>query len=341
MMKTLKIDRDGLVLFENQTIEDKELAKEFLDQLFYDDQGLLRTFWDKEVLAVQVFDQPLLATEIVASKDESPWKLKGRYGFEVPFHFQELKVDDWDRFLGRTLSGIPFVMSPKAQNQFFELVDSFDDDGFCLNGIRYEMPYWLNTSHQNLENRFWANHYEEQKWPWDLDGPHPALEPTLAQLKLNKLRVLVLGCGRGHDAAYLSSKGHIVTAVDFEPQAIEEAKRLYPKASVHWVVKDLFSISVDWFDRFDLIFEHTCYCAIDPQRRGDLVKLWSKLLITRGHLLGVFFAMDKETGPPFGGSEWEIYKRIKPFFEPRYWTRWEHSLGRRQEKELVVFAEKK
>lgn len=338
-MTKLKIDREGFVLLENELLKDNEQATLFLKNLHYNELGNLQTRWGDELVPVEVFDQPILAIRFKESSS-THWTLEGRHGFEATFALESITVDDWDRFHGRTLEGIPFVMNRSAQEQFFDLLDSFDDDGFCYQGQQFKTDFWLNPMSQKVDQAFWTPHYEQKNWPWDLGAPHPALESILAQLKLNKLRILVLGCGRGHDAAFLASRGHIVTALDFEVRAIAEAKTLYPHSKVHWLQKDLFQISSDWHQSFDLIFEHTCYCAIDPLRRTELVKLWSKLLVPKGHLLGLFFAMDKPHGPPFGGSEWEVYHRLKPYFEPRYWTRWEHSTGRRKDKELIVFAEK-
>jgi 2-polyprenyl-3-methyl-5-hydroxy-6-metoxy-1,4-benzoquinol methylase len=39
-----------------------------------------------------------------------------------------------------------------------------------------------------------------------------------------RCRVLVLGCGEGHDAAFFAQNGHIVTGVDISPEAITRAQ---------------------------------------------------------------------------------------------------------------------
>ena len=68
---------------------------------------------------------------------------------------------------------------------------------------------------------------------------------------------------------------------------------------------------------------------------------WKKLLSEDGHVLGVFFAMDKRFGPPFGGSEWELRQRFQKDFNFLYWTRWKTSLPRRLGKEVVIYMQKK
>jgi hypothetical protein len=92
--------------------------------------------------------------------------------------------------------------------------------------------------------------------------------------------------------------------------------------------------------QFDLIFEHTCYCAIPPQKRNDLVKVWRRLLTEKGQILGIFFVMPKRTGPPFGGSEWEVRERLIKSFSFKFWQRSCQSVPERLGKELLVLAEK-
>ena len=57
--------------------------------------------------------------------------------------------------------------------------------------------------------------------------------------------------------------------------------------------------------------------------------------------MGVFFAMDKMQGPPFGGTEWELRERIKKHFHFIFWGRSHESIERRDGKEFVVYAQKK
>jgi SAM-dependent methyltransferase len=151
---------------------------------------------------------------------------------------------------------------------------------------------------------------------------------------------LILGCGSGNDAAYFAKQGHTVTAVDFSEEAVAQAKAKYEGVEgLTFLRQDALALPESWNERFDLVFEHTFYCAISPDRRGELVRTWKRMLHGQGHLLGVFFVMEKRFGPPFGGSEWEIRERLKKDFKFLYWTRWHRSLERRKAKELVVYAQ--
>ncbi|MEM7647524.1 MAG: methyltransferase domain-containing protein, partial [Pseudomonadota bacterium] len=188
---------------------------------------------------------------------------------------------------------------------------------------------------------FWSEKYQQQTTPWDLDRPHPELDTTLAQLKLNKMRVLVPGCGSGHDAAFLAEKGNVVTAIDFSPTAIEQAQKKYgDRPNLTFLEGDVFNLDDSHTGAYDLVFEHTCYCAIDPSQRSMLIKQWKRFLDETGHLLGIFFAVPKRTGPYFGGSEWELREKLKKDFQFYYWTRLRHSPDWRRGAELLIYGRK-
>jgi SAM-dependent methyltransferase len=130
--------------------------------------------------------------------------------------------------------------------------------------------------------------------------------------------------------------------VDFSPEAVARARANYGSLeNLRILQSDVFALPESFYGQFDLIFEHTCYCAVMPARRSELVALWSRLLAPGGHVLGVFFVHEKRSGPPWGGSEWEVRERLKGRFEFLFWTRWRQSEERRKARELVVYARKK
>ena len=83
-----------------------------------------------------------------------------------------------------------------------------------------------------------------------------------------------------------------------------------------YVAGDFFKFPTGWHDHFDWIWEHTCFCAIDPEHRADYVNAVRTQLKPGGHLLGVFYLnpYDEEhesgDGPPFGCSEQELRERF-------------------------------
>ena len=65
---------------------------------------------------------------------------------------------------------------------------------------------------------------------WDLNGPTPTFKKIASKLKPGK--VIILGCGRGHDAITFAKLNFEVTAVDFAPSAISYLKSLCKKNNV-------------------------------------------------------------------------------------------------------------
>jgi SAM-dependent methyltransferase len=292
---------------------------------------------------VEYFDAPLIARGVRLTGETGFGEIDLPYHQKMKFPLASLCVDEWDRFHGVVAeTGVPFVLSRQAQIEFFELLEEFDDDSVTIAGKTYPTGPWLAANPDSVRDSWWTNLYRTDDTPWDLDREHPALPEVLPQLKISRARVLVLGAGAGHDAAYFAKQGHMVTAVDYSEEAVARAKDLYGSLENFTYLKhDIFKLPENWAGRFDVIFEHTCYCAIPPERRNELVKIWRKLLSPQGHLLGAFFAYEKRIGPPFGGSEWELRERLKPGFDFLYWTRWRHSVERRKGKELIIYARKR
>jgi len=67
---------------------------------------------------------------------------------------------------------------------------------------------------------------------------------------------------------------------------------------------------------FDGVFEHTCFCAIDPARRADYAASVASALKRGGRLLAVFFLDpgNNGDGPPFGCTRSEIDAFFLPYF---------------------------
>ena len=60
---------------------------------------------------------------------------------------------------------------------------------------------------------------------------------------------------------------------------------------------------------FDAVFEHTCFCAIPPDRRPDYARALSKSIKPDGLFLAIFYRNPSdraEPGPPFGCTMEEV-----------------------------------
>lgn len=352
MSRFIQIDEEGYFLSSGLRLDDPIYGEALLKELKTENRGFYTTAQNERVF-VEAFDEPLVGLGVEKHSGES-WILRLPYGYATTFIPTTITCDDWDRFHGRTVDGLPFVLSRAAQMQFFDLVDSFDDDSVTVNGRRIEIMT-LNMADKTPladrpdinESEFWSESY--RNWQsagnppgWELGEVAKPLREVVPQIKIPKSRICILGCGSGHDAAFLAAQGHIVTAVDLSPEAIDKARSLYTESThLKFITADAFEYAKKNSQSFDLVFEHTFFCAVDPDRRHELVQAWRSLLADEGHILAVFYVLDRTGGPPFGTSEWEVRQRLKPHFDFLYWTRWKTSIERRTGRELVVYAKKR
>lgn len=194
------------------------------------------------------------------------------------------------------------------------------------------------------EPAFWEDLYERREDGWELARPAPPLVDYLARKPPPRGRVAVLGCGRGHDCRLLAKAGYQVWGFDFAAQAIQEAKALAKQEGLDIVFeqRDIFDLVPEYRGFFDGIWEYTCFCAIDPARRGEYVKLVRELLKPEGWLLACFYPLREGTdGPPFPTSEDEVRRLFTPHFT--FVEAWEPgtSVERRRGFEWVVLARPK
>ncbi len=338
----VQIDDEGFPHFNGVRVTDPNIGREILSQVKLNDKSIFMTTVAGRETIVEAFDQPFVATSVEVSAS-GEWSISLPYFLQLKFKIDELYVDEWDRFLGYDLEGRPFVFSRPAQAQFFNLLDDSDEDWFEFAGKRYQLKAWLTPNPNSLESQFWTDIYNAEGKPgWEMDAPTPVLVEALKQLKLPRCRILVLGCGSGNDAAFLAEKGHLVTAVDFSSEAISRAKEKYGSvANLNFLQADAFKLPEHFRKNFDLVFEHTCFCAIPPEKREDLLKVWRNCLEDKGHLLAILFVMEKKAAPPYGGTEWEYRQRLQKKFHFLYWTRAKNSMPMRLGRELVIYAQKK
>jgi SAM-dependent methyltransferase len=153
----------------------------------------------------------------------------------------------------------------------------------------------------------WNQRYVEGDTPWDKGAAHPVLADMLTHGALSG-RVLVPGCGTGHDVRELARRGLDVVGLDVAEQAVARAKAHPAVRGETYVLGDLFDLPAELRGAFDGVFEHTCFCAIDPAWRAEYVAAVASALKSGGRLLAVFYAdpgNDGE-GPPFGCTKAEL-----------------------------------
>ncbi len=142
----------------------------------------------------------------------------------------------------------------------------------------------------------WAQHYETGLLPWDLGGPHPFFRHDLQAETVKDLRVLVPGAGAGHDAAHLARLGAAVTALDLTPQARDLHRQLYGEQVADYRVGDFLQLTPG--ETWDMLLEHTCFCAIPPTRRADYVLAARRALAPGGRVFMLAMVGEERDGPP-------------------------------------------
>lgn len=172
---------------------------------------------------------------------------------------------------------------------------------------------------------FWEQRYKEGTSHWDIGKPAPAFKKYFngadETRTLNK--VVVIGCGKGHDAFFIAqnNKECEVYAFDFSESAINHCNQVKEKCkieNIHFYQVDIFTLLKEekWAGYFDYVIEHTCFCAIDPEKRNEYIELIKYLLKPGGKLAGLFFMRPKEIkGPPFGSTPDEIKNFFKKDFK--------------------------
>jgi len=193
------------------------------------------------------------------------------------------------------------------------------------------------------EVRFWQSLYEQRGDGWDLARATPPLATYFARHSPSGKRTLVVGCGRGHEARLLAQAGALVTAVDFAPAAIAEARRLAEREQlrVTFLERDLFLLSNEpqLLQGFELVVEHCCFCAIDPARREEYVRVMAALMAPGAQLVGLFYCHGRAGGPPFSVGEDELPRLFAPAFALESLTTPADSSATRQgDERLAVFS---
>ncbi len=143
----------------------------------------------------------------------------------------------------------------------------------------------------------WEQRYRRGDTGWDRGAASPALADFLTRVE--PCRVLIPGCGRGHEVVALAARGFRVSAVDIAPSAIASLQAALARRGLEARVieADIFDFAPD--KPFDAIYEQTCLCAIPPDRRKTYARRLAHWLKSGGMLYALFMQTGMEGGPPF------------------------------------------
>lgn len=161
--------------------------------------------------------------------------------------------------------------------------------------------------------QFWNERYESGRTPWDHGRVPRSLQDFLAAHR-NGGRVLIPGCGSGHEITAFARAGYQVTAIDFAPSAVELARANVATDLVDRVVLGDFFAYGFAEAPFDVIYERTFFCAIMPDQREAYIRRMVQLLRPGGMLVGLFYLSDERDGPPFALNEPDHARLFNPAF---------------------------
>ena len=151
---------------------------------------------------------------------------------------------------------------------------------------------------------------------WEKGEASPGLVDFLeCHPDLPRGRVLVPGCGYGHDVRAWASAGFTAAGLDLAPSAVRLSREHTPPdlEGVKFTLGNF--LALDTGELFDWVFEHTLYCAIDPAQRPDYVAAVRRSLKPGGGLLAVHYLIPDLEGPPFGTTAEEVETRFGEVFE--------------------------
>lgn len=166
----------------------------------------------------------------------------------------------------------------------------------------------------NLNEEFWDNRYITNTIGWDLGEVSPPIKTYIDQLADTSVQILIPGGGHAYEAEYLFNNGFKnVYVVDLSITALNNIKSRVPDfPSEQLLHQNFFDLEM----QFDLIFEQTFFCALNPNLRPDYVSKMNNLLSEQGKLVGLLFNVPLYTDrPPFGGLKEEYIEKFKSAFD--------------------------
>ena len=151
-------------------------------------------------------------------------------------------------------------------------------------------------SNDSSRPEFWDVRYAAGETPWDFHGVPAALKAFLKTSQVGS--VLIPGCGAGYEVRAFHEAGWKVTAIDFSPVAMAQAKTQLGVLASRVVQGDFFMHDFG-SRRFDVIYERTFLCALPPDLWPAYINRMTQLLRAGGKLAGIFLYGEQAEPPPY------------------------------------------
>jgi len=183
----------------------------------------------------------------------------------------------------------------------------------------------------------WQKHYDEDDLTWDIGEVAPPFVRLWEQGGIPRGRMIVPGCGQGHEVRFFADQGLDVTGVDYARGAVERLQAELDRQNIpgRVVRQDFFELDSTHDSRYDILLEQTFFCAIHPDQRSNYMETACRILKPRGWLIGLFYATGQEGGPPFNTTDQDIRALFADRFQFLKLEKCDHSHGRREGKEWL------
>jgi methyl halide transferase len=187
----------------------------------------------------------------------------------------------------------------------------------------------------------WQNAWIEGRTGWDAGASPPVLVELVESGALPTGRILVPGCGAGYDLLTLAGPDREVIGIDVAPAAAERFEALKRahgiRRGVDYRVTDFFAFEPE--AKFDLVWDYTFLCALDPSMRSRWSERMHELLTEDGEIVALIFPVDpvplNPGGPPYPMTPELVVELLAPAFEPHTLEPVVHSHPGRQGKEWL------
>ena len=146
--------------------------------------------------------------------------------------------------------------------------------------------------------------------PWDRNAPSPLLVQWAAERGLHggsaleAQSALVVGCGLGDDAEFISTLGFRTVAFDISASAIRAAQDRFPESDVTYSVADLMAPPPEWRSAYDLVVESMTLQALPESFRPAALASLGPLVAPGGTL--IVFARGREPESDDDGPPWSL-----------------------------------
>jgi methyl halide transferase len=163
---------------------------------------------------------------------------------------------------------------------------------------------------------YWETRYQTGDMPWEKGASSPGLVDFLAAHRdLPGETVCVPGGGTGHDACEWARAGFRVYGYDLAPSAVRLSTERARKNGLRAEFRAADFLRDKAPFRFDWLFEHTLFCAIQRAERDLYLQAALRWLKPGGNYLAVNYLISDRDGPPFGTTCAELHRRFSPHFE--------------------------